>query len=104
MLSYSVTLPISSLLTWLHSLHTGLRVDGCRPPELRKLQCRLGVSRQADGSAYLEQGNTKVLATVYGPHDVRMQLNPPFTLSCFHILCMCILLSYTPFDMWNSSL
>jgi exosome complex component RRP41 len=48
----------------------GLRVDGRRPPELRKLQCRLGVSRQADGSAYLEQGNTKVLATVYGPHDV----------------------------------
>lgn len=50
--------------------HIGLRVDGRRPPELRKLQCRLGVFRQADGSAFLEQGNTKVLATVYGPHDV----------------------------------
>ena len=25
---------------------------------------------QADGSAYVEQGNTKVLAAVYGPHEV----------------------------------
>ena len=30
----------------------------------------MGLLTQADGSAYLEQGNTKVLATVYGPHDV----------------------------------
>ena len=49
----------------------GLRVDGRRPPELRRLQCKLGVFQQADGSAFLEQGNTKVLAAVYGPHDVR---------------------------------
>lgn len=50
--------------------NSGLRVDGRRPPELRKLQCQLGVFKQADGSALLEQGNTKVLATVYGPHEV----------------------------------
>ena len=31
----------------------------------------MGVLTQADGSARLEQGNTKILATVYGPHDVR---------------------------------
>ena len=49
---------------------SGLRVDGRRPPELRKLDCRLGVFQQADGSAILKQGNTKVLATVYGPHEV----------------------------------
>ena len=30
----------------------------------------MGVFGQADGSAYLEQGNTKVLAAVYGPHDM----------------------------------
>lgn len=53
------------------TVYLGLRVDGRRPPELRKLQCKLGVFHQADGSAFLEQGNTKVLATVYGPHDVR---------------------------------
>ena len=55
---------------YVRYVYVGLRVDGRRPPELRKLQCKLGVFQQADGSAFLEQGNTKVLATVYGPHDV----------------------------------
>ena len=50
----------------------GFRVDGRRADELRRLQCRLGVFTQADGSAYVEQGNTKVLAAVYGPHEVRV--------------------------------
>jgi len=49
----------------------GLRSDGRRHGELRRIRCRLGVFGQADGSAYLEQGNTKVLAAVYGPHEVR---------------------------------
>ncbi|XP_034951129.1 exosome complex component RRP41 [Chelonus insularis] len=49
----------------------GLRVDGRRPHELRQINVRLGVFGQADGSAYIEQGNTKVLATVYGPHQPR---------------------------------
>ena len=48
----------------------GLRADGRRPLELRRIRMRLGVFSQADGSAYLEQGNTKILATVYGPHQV----------------------------------
>jgi exosome complex component RRP41 len=38
----------------------GLRLDGRRAEELRLINCRLGVFGQADGSAYLEQGNTKV--------------------------------------------
>ncbi|XP_043198160.1 exosome complex component RRP41-like [Amphibalanus amphitrite] len=49
----------------------GLRVDGRRAHELRNVECRLGVFGRADGSAYLEQGNTRVLATVYGPHEAR---------------------------------
>lgn len=49
----------------------GLRLDGRRPEELRKIQCKLGIFPQADGSAYIEQGNTKVLSTVYGPHAIR---------------------------------
>ena len=53
---------------------TGLRVDGRRPHELRKLTCKLGVFQQADGSTFLEQGNTKVLASVYGPHDVSQHI------------------------------
>ena len=48
----------------------GLRLDGRRAAELRRVQCRLGVFGQADGSAYLEMGNTKVLAAVYGPHEI----------------------------------
>lgn len=48
----------------------GLRIDGRRPNELRKIQCEIGVFSQADGSAVLSQGNTKVIATVYGPHEV----------------------------------
>ncbi|KAM5125934.1 exosome complex component RRP41 [Mantella aurantiaca] len=49
----------------------GFRQDGRRPGELRKIQCRMGVFAQADGSAYVEQGNTKALASVYGPHEIR---------------------------------
>lgn len=49
----------------------GFRIDGRKPTELRRIQCRLGVFSQADGSAYIEQGNTKVLAAVYGPHEIR---------------------------------
>lgn len=49
----------------------GYRVDGRKPGELRKIQARMGVFAQADGSAYIEQGNTKALAVVYGPHEIR---------------------------------
>ncbi|KAM8811160.1 exosome complex component RRP41 [Eudromia elegans] len=49
----------------------GFRADGRRAAELRKVRARLGVFAQADGSAYLEQGNTKALAVVYGPHETR---------------------------------
>lgn len=48
----------------------GYRLDGRKATEVRKVQARMGVFAQADGSAYLEQGNTKALAVVYGPHEV----------------------------------
>eukprot|EP00320_Phaeocystis_rex_P006591 CAMPEP_0119065786 /NCGR_PEP_ID=MMETSP1178-20130426/8519_1 /TAXON_ID=33656 /ORGANISM="unid sp, Strain CCMP2000" /LENGTH=244 /DNA_ID=CAMNT_0007047335 /DNA_START=28 /DNA_END=762 /DNA_ORIENTATION=+ len=51
----------------------GLRLDGRRPSEIRRLRCRLSAEPKADGSAYLEQGNTKVLVTVCGPHEVSSQ-------------------------------
>lgn len=31
----------------------------------------MGIFEQADGSAYYEQGNTRVLCAVYGPREVR---------------------------------
>ncbi|KAL2918998.1 Exosome non-catalytic core component [Polyrhizophydium stewartii] len=51
----------------------GLRVDGRRPPELRRLLTRVGLFAVADGSAYVELGNTKCLAAVYGPKEPRTQ-------------------------------
>jgi exosome complex component RRP41 len=50
----------------------GLRIDGRRANELRQMQCKMGVLAQADGSAYVEQGQTKVLCAVYGPREVRV--------------------------------
>ncbi|PNH08272.1 putative exosome complex exonuclease 1 [Tetrabaena socialis] len=39
----------------------GLRLDGRRPRELRRINCQLDVLSNADGSAIFEMGNTKVL-------------------------------------------
>ncbi|KAJ2723822.1 hypothetical protein GGI07_002361 [Coemansia sp. Benny D115] len=49
----------------------GLRVDGRRVNELRRISCRASVLSSADGSAYYEQGNTKILVAVYGPREPR---------------------------------
>jgi exosome complex component RRP41 len=48
----------------------GLRIDGRKPNELRRIQCETGVFAKAAGSASFSQGNTKIIATVYGPHEV----------------------------------
>ena len=58
------------------------RYDGRRPNDLRHIRCKMGVYKQSDGSAYIEQGNTKVLATVYGPHEV---CRLPLRSGIFHI-------------------
>jgi exosome complex component RRP41 len=36
---------------------------------------RIGASATADGSAYVEQGNTKLLVTVSGPHEAKQRKN-----------------------------
>lgn len=48
----------------------GLRHDGRKPDELRPIKMAVGVLTNADGSAYVEFGGTKVLAAVYGPREV----------------------------------
>ncbi len=45
----------------------GLRRDGRRPRESRRLRCSFAPAAQCDGSAYLELGCNKVLAVVHGP-------------------------------------
>ncbi len=48
----------------------GKRLDGRDKPELRPIKMEVGVVKNADGSAYLEWGNNKIFAAVYGPRDV----------------------------------
>jgi exosome complex component RRP41 len=47
----------------------GLRRDGRRPGELRRLRFSLGTIPQADGSCTLEQGNTVLGCAIYGPRE-----------------------------------
>jgi len=48
----------------------GLRLDGRRPDELRPIKIEVGVLARADGSCYMEMGDNKVIAAVYGPREV----------------------------------
>ncbi|XP_031407497.1 exosome complex exonuclease RRP46 homolog isoform X2 [Punica granatum] len=43
------------------------RIDGRSPNQLRPLACSRGILNRAHGSASWSQGDTKVLAAVYGP-------------------------------------
>jgi len=47
----------------------GKRCDGRAMDELRPLKVQAGVLNKADGSAYVEWGNNKILAAVYGPRE-----------------------------------
>lgn len=47
----------------------GLRVDGRRWNELRQFICRINTHPSSDGSSSVEQGGTKVVCTVKGPHE-----------------------------------
>lgn len=51
-------------------LVNGKRRDGRGPEDLRPITMRAGVLDNADGSAYIEWGNNRVLAAVYGPREV----------------------------------
>ena len=48
----------------------GFRIDGRRANELRPVTAKLGVLPNADGSASYEAGGTRLIAAVFGPHDV----------------------------------
>jgi exosome complex component RRP41 len=47
----------------------GMRLDGRKVDELRPIKLEAGVLKRADGSAYIEWGENKVLAAVYGPRE-----------------------------------
>lgn len=46
-----------------------LRLDGRRWNELRRIHAQISTQASADGSSYLELGNTKVICTVAGPQE-----------------------------------
>nr|WP_300609306.1 exosome complex exonuclease Rrp41 [Methanohalophilus sp.] len=48
----------------------GIRLDGRRVDEIRPMKIEIGVLSRADGSCYLEWGNNKILAAVYGPREL----------------------------------
>lgn len=48
----------------------GVRVDGRGAYDLRPMKLEVGVLSRADGSAYIEQGNNKILVAVYGPREL----------------------------------
>jgi len=47
----------------------GKRLDGRDLDELRPIKMEVGPLKRADGSAYVEWGKNKILATVYGPRE-----------------------------------
>ena len=48
----------------------GIRCDGRKIDEPRKITIKVGVLENANGSAYIEFGDNKILAGVFGPRDV----------------------------------
>jgi len=55
----------------------GRRIDGRLPEELRPIKMEVGVLKNADGSAIVEYGKTKILAAVYGPREPPRHLVNP---------------------------
>lgn len=48
----------------------GIRCDGRKIDETRKVTIKAGVLKNANGSAYIEFGDNKIIVGVFGPRDV----------------------------------
>jgi len=63
----------------------GLRIDGRKLDELRPIRIQVGTLHNADGSAFVEWGQNKVMAAVYGPREVHprhLQQNNKAVIQC----------------------
>jgi exosome complex component RRP41 len=47
----------------------GIRYDGRKLDELRPIKFQIGTLKNADGSAYVEWGRTKIIVGVFGPRE-----------------------------------
>lgn len=67
------------------------RQDGRSNDEHRLIFLKTGVISQARGSAYVEQGKTKVMCGVYGPREIprRSDFSMNGVLSCRYMLVLC---------------
>jgi len=48
----------------------GIRTDGRTGNQLRDIQIKVGIIKNADGSALIEFGKNRIIAAVYGPREV----------------------------------
>ncbi|MGC8584968.1 MAG: exosome complex exonuclease Rrp41 [Thermoplasmata archaeon] len=49
---------------------SGKRIDGRLFNEMRPIKIEAGILERADGSAYIEWGNNKIIAAVFGPREI----------------------------------
>lgn len=54
----------------------GYRPDGRRKGDLRRFHAQISTQAAADGSSYLELGNTMIICTVNGPAEGRRAAAP----------------------------
>ena len=52
------------------------RFDGRKLTDLRNIEAKAGVIKNADGSAYFKIGNTSAYAAVYGPRALFPRFRP----------------------------
>lgn len=60
---------MSGMKSDLELFADGKRIDGRELGEMRPVKIEAGVLKRADGSCYLEWGNNKIIAAVYGPRE-----------------------------------
>ena len=72
----------------------GKRLDGRSINELRPFKLQVGVLPQADGSAYIEMGNNKIMVAAYGPREMhpkhlslpdRLRVRAEYRLATFSV-------------------
>jgi ribonuclease PH len=72
----------------------GLRMDGRRPGEMRKINVELDVLPFVDGSCRFTMGHTQVLATVVGPCDSKKFRHTKSAEGMFQIASLHYFLSF----------
>lgn len=60
---------MSGIKSDIKLLVDGKRIDGRTVDQMRPVTIKAGVLKRADGSCYLEWGNNKIIAAVYGPRE-----------------------------------